>query len=407
MGAPEDGSVLPVSRRATSLGIGCGMPRSAAPVLPPQAWFSQPSNKPPPPPARPAISVPLCLADALAPPLTASASSAEMWGQQRRQQQLLQSQQHYAETWMPTEAQVSTPQQWVSPGFVDAPYAGQSQWSMQALHQHQGAPQGTTATAELAKPHMPPAGPSLALTELLLQNLCVDESPATLPKAPGHRLSATKPGATVELAKLLSFGNDDSPKECSLGEPEAAVASRSSGIELPPGLPAPPGLELPLKPNSGGSALHGTGRCRPCAWFWKSKGCQNEDNCGHCHLCPEGEIKARKKAKKGSAQETPSSSPLAGLALDAADPFAEAAVHSSDIESTVALSWGQASNSDMGSESEASPCFKQASPDISPAASLRSTLEPSHPPGLEPYDFGIWLTESKLRGLDLCSPTAA
>lgn len=46
-----------------------------------------------------------------------------------------------------------------------------------------------------------------------------------------------------------------------------------------------------------GSALHGTGMCRPCAWFWKAQGCANGENCFHCHLCPEGEIAQRKKDK--------------------------------------------------------------------------------------------------------------
>eukprot|EP00747_Dinoflagellata_sp_TGD_P088915 gnl/TRDRNA2_/TRDRNA2_164156_c2_seq2.p1 gnl/TRDRNA2_/TRDRNA2_164156_c2~~gnl/TRDRNA2_/TRDRNA2_164156_c2_seq2.p1 ORF type:complete len:454 (-),score=101.00 gnl/TRDRNA2_/TRDRNA2_164156_c2_seq2:215-1576(-) len=56
----------------------------------------------------------------------------------------------------------------------------------------------------------------------------------------------------------------------------------------------PPGLgSLP----SYGSMLHGTGLCKPCAWFWKAKGCQKGQECGHCHICPEGEIKARKRVK--------------------------------------------------------------------------------------------------------------
>lgn len=47
-----------------------------------------------------------------------------------------------------------------------------------------------------------------------------------------------------------------------------------------------------------GSAIHdGTGKCSPCAWFWKPRGCQSESSCGYCHLCPEGELKNRKKAK--------------------------------------------------------------------------------------------------------------
>eukprot|EP00929_Paragymnodinium_shiwhaense_P000352 TRINITY_DN100598_c0_g1_i1.p1 TRINITY_DN100598_c0_g1~~TRINITY_DN100598_c0_g1_i1.p1 ORF type:complete len:401 (-),score=71.06 TRINITY_DN100598_c0_g1_i1:571-1704(-) len=48
---------------------------------------------------------------------------------------------------------------------------------------------------------------------------------------------------------------------------------------------------------SKGSALHGTGQCRPCAWFWKADGCHNDKDCLHCHLCPEGELKARKKTR--------------------------------------------------------------------------------------------------------------
>lgn len=46
-----------------------------------------------------------------------------------------------------------------------------------------------------------------------------------------------------------------------------------------------------------GAALHAAGRCRPCAWFWKPTGCMNAEECSYCHLCPEGELKSRKKSK--------------------------------------------------------------------------------------------------------------
>lgn len=46
-----------------------------------------------------------------------------------------------------------------------------------------------------------------------------------------------------------------------------------------------------------GSSLHGTGQCKPCAWYWKPEGCKNGEKCCHCHLCPEGELKARKKER--------------------------------------------------------------------------------------------------------------
>eukprot|EP00401_Gymnodinium_catenatum_P007112 CAMPEP_0117460654 /NCGR_PEP_ID=MMETSP0784-20121206/2119_1 /TAXON_ID=39447 /ORGANISM="" /LENGTH=307 /DNA_ID=CAMNT_0005254333 /DNA_START=100 /DNA_END=1024 /DNA_ORIENTATION=- len=48
---------------------------------------------------------------------------------------------------------------------------------------------------------------------------------------------------------------------------------------------------------SRGSEMHGTGKCRPCAWFWKPHGCHNKADCSYCHLCPESELKSRKKAK--------------------------------------------------------------------------------------------------------------
>jgi len=47
-----------------------------------------------------------------------------------------------------------------------------------------------------------------------------------------------------------------------------------------------------------GSKLHdGTGRCSPCAWFHKERSCAAGTACNYCHLCPEGELKMRKKAK--------------------------------------------------------------------------------------------------------------
>jgi len=55
-------------------------------------------------------------------------------------------------------------------------------------------------------------------------------------------------------------------------------------------------ITVPSQAPSVGSLLHGAG-CRPCAWFWKPGGCKNGEECCHCHLCPRGEVKARKKAK--------------------------------------------------------------------------------------------------------------
>jgi len=47
---------------------------------------------------------------------------------------------------------------------------------------------------------------------------------------------------------------------------------------------------------SAGSAEHGSGNCKPCA-FLHTKGCENGSNCTFCHLCEPGEKKRRRKDK--------------------------------------------------------------------------------------------------------------
>lgn len=42
---------------------------------------------------------------------------------------------------------------------------------------------------------------------------------------------------------------------------------------------------------------HSLGQCKPCAWFWKKQGCRNGSSCNYCHLCPQGELRSRKKAR--------------------------------------------------------------------------------------------------------------
>merc|ERR1712061_754026 len=73
---------------------------------------------------------------------------------------------------------------------------------------------------------------------------------------------------------------------------------------------SPPGLASVVKPlkvrepeMSAGAAQHGTGECRPCAWFWRPQGCNNGGNCRHCHMCPQGELKARRKSKTTSMRK--------------------------------------------------------------------------------------------------------
>mmetsp|Transcript_66990 Transcript_66990/g.125157 ORF Transcript_66990/g.125157 Transcript_66990/m.125157 type:complete len:281 (+) Transcript_66990:88-930(+) len=48
---------------------------------------------------------------------------------------------------------------------------------------------------------------------------------------------------------------------------------------------------------------HEHGECRPCAFFlYKEDGCRWGDSCSFCHLCPKGEIKARRKMMRYATQ---------------------------------------------------------------------------------------------------------
>jgi len=46
-----------------------------------------------------------------------------------------------------------------------------------------------------------------------------------------------------------------------------------------------------------GAELHHIDECKPCAWFWKPSGCDQGASCRFCHLCKEGDSKAKKKRK--------------------------------------------------------------------------------------------------------------
>lgn len=79
-----------------------------------------------------------------------------------------------------------------------------------------------------------------------------------------------------------------------LVDDEVLTSVPSSGTTTPKQLVD--GSVSRLRMPSLGSSLHATGQCKPCSWFWKPQGCGNAFECTHCHLCPEGEVKIRKKA---------------------------------------------------------------------------------------------------------------
>ncbi|CAJ1328487.1 unnamed protein product [Effrenium voratum] len=61
-----------------------------------------------------------------------------------------------------------------------------------------------------------------------------------------------------------------------------------------------PSAWMELAPSVG-SAEHGSGSCKPCA-FHHTKGCQCGAMCTFCHLCLPGEKKRRQKEKQAAAK---------------------------------------------------------------------------------------------------------
>jgi len=59
--------------------------------------------------------------------------------------------------------------------------------------------------------------------------------------------------------------------------PEAGQAGSSTGLP------------------SAGSAGHGSGTCKPCAFLYRPAGCSEAADCPFCHLCEKGEKKKRQK----------------------------------------------------------------------------------------------------------------
>jgi len=114
-------------------------------------------------------------------------------------------------------------------------------------------------------------------------------------------LSSLLVGETLRVAArsrlgLVSARKLDMPEQsastCEQPASEPTPELELAGVRPPPGLPPPAGLP------SHGSCLHGTGRCRPCMWFFKASGCAHGEECLHCHLCPQSEIAARRKRRR-------------------------------------------------------------------------------------------------------------
>jgi len=93
------------------------------------------------------------------------------------------------------------------------------------------------------------------------------------------------------------------------------VGSLSETEQIPRSSSCPPGM-YGIMPDAGetneheigqslsvGSAIHFAGDCKPCAWRWKTGGCANKLSCRFCHICPDGALKKRRRAKLQDVKE--------------------------------------------------------------------------------------------------------
>lgn len=118
-------------------------------------------------------------------------------------------------------------------------------------------------------------------------------------------VSTVGPGS--EAGSSIGFGFDDesssgrgSEEAIGLEQDEFSTTElkvSAARMSFPPGLA--PIVALPSR----GSAEHLIGECRPCAWFYKTTGCENGQECGFCHMCPETALKERKKQKRAIGRQ--------------------------------------------------------------------------------------------------------
>jgi len=132
----------------------------------------------------------------------------------------------------------------------------------------------------------------------------------------------TTPVINVQVAHLCGMAQSTKVPISSVGACAAATAGA-----------APVVSGLASTASSKGSQLHGQitvdgqPACQPCAWFHKAFGCQNGVNCRRCHLCPESEVKLRKKQKVARLRYAEAADvPVGNAPLSLASAFADDAL---------------------------------------------------------------------------------
>jgi len=88
---------------------------------------------------------------------------------------------------------------------------------------------------------------------------------------------------------------------------------------------------------SQGSVHHWSGMCNPCAWFWKKQGCESGIHCVRCHLCLDGEVKLRKKAKLATMRASRAAGKVEGTTETLSVPVRPTKMRAPPIQETPPL----------------------------------------------------------------------
>eukprot|EP00747_Dinoflagellata_sp_TGD_P165901 gnl/TRDRNA2_/TRDRNA2_187893_c0_seq1.p1 gnl/TRDRNA2_/TRDRNA2_187893_c0~~gnl/TRDRNA2_/TRDRNA2_187893_c0_seq1.p1 ORF type:complete len:394 (+),score=50.88 gnl/TRDRNA2_/TRDRNA2_187893_c0_seq1:71-1252(+) len=151
-----------------------------------------------------------------------------------------------------------------------------------------------------------PQGQPLLMPAPAPQAMQPAQSMTSIPQGFPYQLPAgvqigTQLPAGAQLVGVAVVGGTSQPQVVPAGaqlvgvgyaQPMQAVPAP---VEPPPAPVSPPGQAM--LPSKGSADHDGTGRCRPCAWFWKPQGCKSAYDCEYCHICGEDELRKRKKVK--------------------------------------------------------------------------------------------------------------
>lgn len=143
---------------------------------------------------------------------------------------------------------------------------------------------------------------------LRLNEVASDVLPASLSKLRNPvRLNEV---ASREFSPMLVIsGSPQQLAQCIRPPPglslPSALMTYVEPLTVSPSQSCVPQAEDTGKTESRGAALHSSGQCKPCRWYWKSEGCRHGEECNHCHLCGPGELAARRMAKTAALRLNP------------------------------------------------------------------------------------------------------